>query len=177
MHVLLLNPPFLSQYGKFCRGSRSPAIAKSGTLYYPMWLAYAAGVLEKQGFQTTLLDCPADRLPWRHVETLVKEQKPSLVIIDTTTPSIYSDIQQGEIIKAIHPEAFVVLVGPHVSALPEQALDTGQTIDAVAIQEYEPRLCGRLGRRGQKRVLGVGLPGQNSRRTPFEDPNPHMTTW
>lgn len=137
MHILLLNPPFLSQHGKFCRGSRSPAIAKSGTLYYPMWLAYAAGVLEKQGFQTTLLDCPADRLPWRRVETLVKEQKPSLVIIDTTTPSIYSDIQQGEIIKAIHPEAFVVLVGPHVSALPEQALNTGQTIDAVAIQEYE----------------------------------------
>ena len=51
MRVLLLNPPFKSEYGRFSRTSRSPAISKGGTLYYPIWLAYATGVLEKEGFE------------------------------------------------------------------------------------------------------------------------------
>jgi len=43
MKILMLNPPFLP---KFSRTSRSPAVAKGGTIYYPIWLAYATGVLE-----------------------------------------------------------------------------------------------------------------------------------
>ena len=42
MKILLLNPPFLEH---FSRPQRSPAVTKSGTLYFPMWLAYAAGAL------------------------------------------------------------------------------------------------------------------------------------
>jgi anaerobic magnesium-protoporphyrin IX monomethyl ester cyclase len=136
-NILLLNPPFKSEFGRFSREQRSPAITKSGTLYYPMWLSYAAGVLEKHGFRTTLLDCPADNIPWDAVETYVKQHKPSLVVIDTSTPSIYNDIRQGEVIKELHGEAFVLLVGPHVSALPEQTLKASRTIDGVAVREYD----------------------------------------
>ena len=35
MKLLLLNPPFLP---KFSRSSRSPAVTKSGTIYFPLWL-------------------------------------------------------------------------------------------------------------------------------------------
>ena len=41
MRVLFLNPPF---HPRFSREQRSPAVTKSGTLYYPKWLATAAGV-------------------------------------------------------------------------------------------------------------------------------------
>ncbi|MEK7376778.1 MAG: hypothetical protein AABZ57_06425, partial [Candidatus Margulisiibacteriota bacterium] len=54
--VLLLNPPF---FPKFSRSQRSPAVIKSGTLYYPIWLAYATGALEKAGIETSLIDAPA----------------------------------------------------------------------------------------------------------------------
>ena len=40
MNVAFVNPPFI---GRFSRTSRSPAVSKGGTLYYPIWLAYAAG--------------------------------------------------------------------------------------------------------------------------------------
>jgi len=53
----MLNPPFLR---KFSRPQRSPAVTKSGALYYPIWLAYATGVLEKEGFNVQLRDAPAD---------------------------------------------------------------------------------------------------------------------
>jgi len=57
MNILMLNPPFI---GKFSRTSRSPAITKGGTIYYPFWLAYATGVLERKGFNVGLIDAPAE---------------------------------------------------------------------------------------------------------------------
>ena len=47
MKVVFLNPPYKNK--KYSRDSRSPAITKSGTIYYPIWLSYAAGVLDETG--------------------------------------------------------------------------------------------------------------------------------
>jgi anaerobic magnesium-protoporphyrin IX monomethyl ester cyclase len=137
MRIFLLNPPFLHEYGKFSRSQRSPAITKSGTLYYPMWLAYAAGLLEQKGFSITLWDCPADSILFSQVEDFVRQQHPDLVIIDTSTPSILNEIEAGERIKSLAPTAFVLLVGPHVSALPEETINCSKAIDGVAIREYD----------------------------------------
>ena len=41
MKILVLNPPFLK---RFSRPHKSPAVTKSGTIYFPIWLAYCAGV-------------------------------------------------------------------------------------------------------------------------------------
>ena len=50
MEICFINPPFKAEYGKFSRESRSPAIGHSGVLYYPLWLIYAAALVEKNGF-------------------------------------------------------------------------------------------------------------------------------
>ena len=54
MKILLLNPPFLNKYSK---SSRSPAVTKSSTIYFPLWLSYAAGVLDKKGYDLTAVVC------------------------------------------------------------------------------------------------------------------------
>ena len=46
MKVCFINPPFKAEFGKFSRESRSPCIGHSGVLYYPLWLIYAAAVVE-----------------------------------------------------------------------------------------------------------------------------------
>ena len=56
MKILCLNPPFKTEHGRFSRTSRSPAVTKSGTIYYPIWLCYAAGVLEDAGFDVKVID-------------------------------------------------------------------------------------------------------------------------
>lgn len=134
MKVLALNPPFLR---KFSRESRSPAVARSGTLYYPMWLAYATGYLEKAGNEVLLIDAPGSDL---NVEQVVKEAvafNPSVVVVDTSTPSIYNDINVCIALKKAIPSLFCVLVGVHVSALPEKTLAIDSQIDAVAFGEYD----------------------------------------
>ena len=62
MKIYFINPPFKAEFGKFSRESRSPAITKSGALYYPLWLIYAALYSEKNGHDIRFLDAPAKQL-------------------------------------------------------------------------------------------------------------------
>ncbi|HHT9111851.1 MAG: cobalamin B12-binding domain-containing protein [Planctomycetes bacterium] len=118
MKVLLFNPPFLK---KFSRPQRSPAVTKSRTLYFPMWLAYATGVLGENGFDVDLIDAPADNYSIDDVIERTKKFQPSLIVLDTSTPSIYNDVA-GQL-KEICPSSFITLVVTHVSALSEETLN------------------------------------------------------
>lgn len=139
MKVFFINPPFKSEYGKFSRENRSPAVTRSGTLYYPLWLIYAAAVCEKDGFDIRFLDAAAKPLDEEQsIETVKQEGKGTgLFVINTSTPSIYSDIAFAEKIKLIYPNAVYLLVGTHPSALPEETLQISDKIDAVARKEYD----------------------------------------
>jgi anaerobic magnesium-protoporphyrin IX monomethyl ester cyclase len=137
MNILTLNPPFLP---KFSRESRSPAVTKSGTLYYPMWLAYATGYLQKAGHELLLLDAAAGGLSLEQTVERAKAFNPALAVLDTSTPSIYNDIEAGKALKKALPSLFVVLVGVHVSALPLETLNISPEIDAVAFGEYDATL-------------------------------------
>jgi len=132
MKILTLNPPFLPN---FSRDSRSPEVTKGGCLYYPYWLAYATGVLEKEGFDVTLVDAVASNWNAHDVMKFVDKFKPDLTVISTSTPSIYSDIDYGVKIKR-RTGSFITLVGTHVTALPGEALKRKE-VDAVARGEYD----------------------------------------
>jgi len=130
----MLNPPF---HPKYSRSQRSPAVIKSGVMYYPIWLAYATGVLEQSGFHVKLVDAPAAGYTLTDVLDQIKVFQPRLVVVDTSTPSIYNDVEVAEAIKALLPDAFMLLVGPHVSALPDESLRLSQAVDGVARREYD----------------------------------------
>ncbi len=136
MKILFLNPPFLF---KFSREQRSPAVTKSGTIYYPMWLAYAAGYAEKTGNEIFLIDCPADGLDVNDIKELLSQNKfkPALTVITTSTPSIYEDIKTTEFMKNEYPGSLAVLVGTHVSAIPKETFELSKQIDFIAAGEYD----------------------------------------
>jgi len=137
MKILCLNPLFKTEHGRFSRTSRSPAITKSGTIYYPIWLCYAAGVLEDAGHEIKVIDSCASGYNLENTLQLVAEFRPEITVLDTSTPSIYSDVKTGEEIKKILPDCFVVLMGTHPSALPEETLRLNSAIDAVAVGEAD----------------------------------------
>jgi len=138
MKIFVMNPPFLAMYS---RESRSPGVAKSGTLYYPMWLAYAVGYLEKNGHEVKFIDAPAMKLENNDVIRIVKEFQPDMIVSGSSTPSIYSDCALVASLKKEIPSAFTIIVGVHVSAVPEQTLTEAPIgVDAVAIHEYDATL-------------------------------------
>ena len=140
MRIALVNPPFKPEHGRFSRSSRSPAITKSGTLYYPIWLAYACGYLEKHGHDVLLLDSCAERLDLDATVARVEAFRPKLVVVDTSTPSIFADVTSAVRIKETSSAPFICLVGTHPSALPEEVMAMDQRVDCIARREYDQTL-------------------------------------
>ncbi len=118
MKVSFVNPPFLP---RFSRESRSPSVTKSNTLYYPHWLCYAAAATSAlEGVEIDVVDgCATSQSPAEVFDRVV-DFKPKLLIVDTSTPSVYSDIRFAAGIKQALPNCLVAVVGPHVTAtIPE----------------------------------------------------------
>ena len=134
MRVLFLNPPF---HPRFSREQRSPAVTKSGTLYYPKWLATAAGVAIKNGHEVDLVDAPAACISVQAVIDRIEAKNIDAVVCDTSTPSILNDVSVVEALVAARPSLHVLLVGRHVSALPKETLAMSPALEAVALREYE----------------------------------------
>ncbi len=136
MKILLLNPPFKTEWGRFSREQRSPAITKSGTFYYPMWLCHAAGVLEQNGYEIHIIDAPATRMSVEDVVRYALNFKPTMLVVDTSTPSIENDVEIADSLAEL-TGAFTILVGTHPSALPERTLGSARLVHAIARREYE----------------------------------------
>lgn len=139
MKLCFVNPPFKAEFGKFSRESRSPAITKSGALYYPLWLMYAAAYCEKAGHEIYFLDAPAKQMNEEQSLEAIKQnaQGAMLFVYDTSTPSIKSDVAFAEEVKKLFPGSFALLVGTHPSACAEETLGYSKQIDAVAIGEFD----------------------------------------
>lgn len=156
MKILMLNAPFIPKYS---RSSRSPAVTKGGTIYYPLWLSYATGVLEKAGHEVKLIDAPAVPLSEEQVLKIAKEFSPEICVLDTSTASIHNDVLVLEKIKK-EASCFSVLVGPHASALPKETMEMSSAIDAVCVQEYDytlRELAEELGRKNPalEKIKGI----------------------
>ena len=134
LDISFVNGPFLKG---FSRESRSPAVTKSGTLYYPAWLAYAAGIAEEKGLNVSLLDAVADNLTFTDTVERIAEQDPQIVVIGTSTPSIDADADLASALKQRLPSAWIVLVGTHASALAKDCLIKYPSVDMVARREYD----------------------------------------
>jgi len=134
IRVLLLNPP---DFPNFSRAQRSPAVIKSGTLYYPIWLSYATGVIEQAGHEALLIDAPASGYQLPEVLRIAGGFSPDLVVCDTSTPSIDNDVAVLESVKRAVPGAVGVLVGTHASARAAELLEQHPGIDAACRGEYE----------------------------------------
>lgn len=157
LKILLLNPPFLDRYSK---SSRSPAVTKSGTVYYPLWLSYAAGVLDKKGYELKIIDAPAKCLTKEETLNQIKDFNPSLIVIDTSTPSINNDLSFTKRIKEVLPNVKTCLVGTHVSATVAEILPSKSSyVDFIARHEYDytiPEIAEAMeGKKELKDVLGI----------------------
>ena len=137
--VYFVNPPFKSEYGKFSRENRSPAVTRSSTLYYPLWLIYAAALCEQEGFPICFLDAPAKPMSHREAFDVIAAngKDTALFVVSTSTPSIYNDVEFAASLKKSYPDSKVLLVGTHPSALPHETLRLNEVIDFVARKEFD----------------------------------------
>jgi len=132
--IYLLNPPFVPNFGRFTRWLGTTA--RGGAFYYPMWLAYATGVLEERYKDVRLVDAIARK--WSNEDVLrdIKKFAPDLIVVDCNFSSLSNDIQVTKLLKESLPKATTVVVGPPTSQFPEKILHN-EGIDIVARYEYD----------------------------------------
>jgi radical SAM superfamily enzyme YgiQ (UPF0313 family) len=135
LKIVTLNPPYLQNYS---RQSRSPCVAKSGTIYYAYYLAYAAAALEKEGYDVYHMDAVIEN--WTHAQTIeaIKSKNPDLIILDTSTPSIINDVEVARKIKNVLPDSHINLVGTFPTNMAKETFEIASgCIDSVCHSEYE----------------------------------------
>lgn len=150
MNIAFINPPFLPKYS---RGSRSPAVTKSGTVYYPIWLALAAGYAERFGHKIILIDAPAEPITKEETIKRLADFNPDLAVIETSTGSISNDVRFAAGLKEIFPAIFICLVGNHVTACDKDTLAGNNLINSIARNEYEETIVDLANRLEKKESL------------------------
>ena len=133
MKIYLLNPPYIPH---FTRDMRWQDTGRAGTLYYPIWLAYATGVLEQAGFETRLVDTAPSGWNTEQVLVDIANFQPELIVVDSSFPSLSNDISVAETIKKNYPNAKTVLVGAPASQFAHKIL-LSPGIDIVARWEFD----------------------------------------
>ncbi|MEM3549509.1 MAG: radical SAM protein [Candidatus Bathyarchaeia archaeon] len=130
--VYLLNPPFMPNFNRELRGEGMST--RGGTLYYPIWLSYATGLLE-QFHEVRLVDAIARRWTLNEVLKDVKAFSPNIIVVDSNFASIFNDLNVAKELKK-ETDAILVIVGPPTSQFTETILQSG-SVDIVARYEYD----------------------------------------
>jgi hopanoid biosynthesis associated radical SAM protein HpnJ len=130
LKTLFLNPPSFENFDGGA-GSRWPATREIESYWYPVWLAYPAGMLEG----ARLLDAPPHYVSADETIDIAKAYE--LLVLYTSTPGFPGDIRLAERIKDANPKIKIAFVGPHVTVLPEKSLREGRAIDFVVRKEFD----------------------------------------
>jgi len=161
MKILILNPPHHSAIIREGR-CQSPQNMRKNCIPQ-MTLAYIAGVLERKGNNLKVVDCIASEMSANEVHAISERFRPELVLVNTTTPSINSDIDFIRVFKEKYPGCFVAVFGTHVTALHESIMRQHAFIDCVIRGEPEWAVLD-LAESLQSERPDSGVPGCTIRR-------------
>ncbi len=130
LKTLFLNPPSFENFDGGA-GSRWPATREIESYWYPVWLAYPAGMLR----DSRLLDAPSHHVSAEETIRIAKQYE--FVVLFTSTPGFPGDIKLAEAMKAANPSLKIAFVGPHVTVLPERTLRECSAIDFIVRREFD----------------------------------------
>ena len=130
MKTLFLNPPSFEKFDGGA-GSRWPATREIESYWYPVWLAYPAGMLPG----SRLLDGPPHHITPAEVVSTSKDY--DFVVLFTSTVGFNSDLRMARAMKEQKPDIKIAFVGPHVQIKPAESLLASSDLDFVVRGEFD----------------------------------------
>ena len=106
-------------------------------IYLPVNLAYLAAVLERNGHEITVIDCPALQIDHEKLKAKLASFEPDVVGISAMTPTVPSAFLSARAAKEVCPNTTVVLGGLHATFMDEQVLNEEAAVDIVVRGEGE----------------------------------------
>src|SRR5580698_758544 len=156
LKTLFLNPPSFENYDGGA-SSRWPATREIESYWYPVWLAYPAGLLDG----SRLLDASPHKINAQ--ETIEIGKQYEFLVLFTSTPGFQGDIKLAAAMKAANPKLKIAFVGPHVTTLPEASLQEGAAIDFVVRREFDYAAVEYANGKPLDEILGISYRGPNGK--------------
>ena len=137
IRIAISYPPMPSEKGvPLLTQNRQFQWFANPTYIYPMVPSYMATLLKSQGYKVLWDDAIAEEMSPEDWKTRLKKFKPDIVIFESKTPvikrhwKIISEVK-SEIKNSSGKAPKVVLIGDHVTAMPEESM-TNSKVDFVA---------------------------------------------
>ncbi|EKE03518.1 MAG: hypothetical protein ACD_20C00196G0014 [uncultured bacterium] len=111
--ALLFNPPvgLYQRCEDRCQANIEGSV--SATLRACNDLGYMAAVLRNLGYETKIMDYPAEKMKWDNYTNDFKQFMPDVAVMSITTATIKKDMKAFEIAKEINPNVITIAKGAH----------------------------------------------------------------
>lgn len=132
--ISISYPPLVSSKGTaFLSQNRQFQWTNTGNVIYPVIPAYAATLLKEKGYKVFWDDAIAEKLTYSDWLQRLKKNKPSLITFETKTPVVKKHWQIiNQIKKECNWKPIIVLMGDHVTALPQESIKNSK-VDYILI--------------------------------------------
>ena len=125
MRIAITYPPLENKKGIPLLGqNRQFQWFNNPTYIYPMVPAYAATMLKEAGFNVVWNDAIAESWTFSKYLEYYSSEKFDLVMIESKTPVIRMHWDIIKQLKSLCPNTLIVLVGDHVTAYPEETMNS-----------------------------------------------------
>lgn len=137
MKVYIVNPP-VSNNHKFIREGRCMQVTASwGSLWMPLTLAYIASVLRQDDHKIRLKDCLAENINTKNLMKMINEFNPELIVLNTSFPSIKSDMKIASVVRDLYPQIKISIIGMYPTLLKSKAMEEYRDLDFAIAGEPE----------------------------------------
>jgi len=151
MKIFISYPPIESKKGIAQIGqNRQFQWFSQHSVIYPIVPAYAATLLKSNGFEVFWDDSIAKKENYETWIKRIEKEKPDLVAIETKTPVVKDHWKIINELKTISPHTKIVLMGDHVTELPEESLKKCKADFVITGGDYDfllLSLCNHISKR------------------------------
>ncbi len=137
MKIFISYPPLVGDGTPMLGQNRQFQWFHNPSFIYPMVTASAATLLAGKGHDVTWDDAIALRRTPEEWRANILREKPDLVAIETKTPVVKQHWGIADYIKQELPDTVVVLMGDHVTAMPDETMANCRCDYAVTGGDYD----------------------------------------
>src|ERR1700723_1360155 len=148
LKTLLLNPPSFENFDGGA-SSRWPATREIESYWYPVWLAYPAGLLEG----SRLLDAPPHHVSVEETIQICKNYE--FLVLFTSTVGWECDQRLAMAIAEAKPSIRIAFVGPPVTTSPDRALNECPVLDFICRREFDYSVVEYAQGKPLNEILGI----------------------
>jgi len=148
LKTLFLNPPSFERFDGGA-SSRWPATREIESYWYPVWLAYPAGLLEG----SRLLDAPSHHVSVKETIQICKNYE--FLVLFTSTVGWECDQRLALAIAEAKPSIRIAFVGPPVTKSPDKALNECPVLDFICRREFDYSIVEFAEGKPLNEILGI----------------------